>query len=108
VKNVSLTLLNREKNRAAASIDEYEENLEDGFNLEEETLAKLDAEQVYGLLDSLNEDIKAVFILKYAYDLPHREIGKLLGISENNVTVRFHRAKKKLGEQLGKGAKTGA
>jgi RNA polymerase sigma-70 factor (ECF subfamily) len=48
------------------------------------------------LVDRLKEEQRAVFLLKYAHDMSHRDIAKTLGITENNVTVRLHRAKAKL------------
>lgn len=99
VKNTALTLLNRYKSQQAEELDQYRS---DGFDLEEETLAQISADRVYSLIDSIREEYRSVFLLKYAYDLSHREIGELLGISENNVTVRLHRAKKSLAELLRK------
>lgn len=55
------------------------------------------------LVDGLSEELRSVFLLKYAYDLPHKTIGRLLGISENNVNVRLHRAKKKIAALLAEG-----
>ena len=98
VKNAALTILKREKARATG---EYDEDRADVFDLEEHALTRLDAGRVHAALDSIGEEFRAVFLLKYAYDLPHKEIGRLLGISENNVTVRLHRAKKKLAALAG-------
>jgi len=97
VKNVALTMLQREKNYI---FEEFDENLEDDFNLEAQTISALSSEDIYKIVDRLGEDLKGVFLLKYAQDLPHREIGRLLGITENNVTVRLHRAKTKLAALL--------
>ena len=97
VKNVALTMLQREKEYTAL---EYDENREDDFDLEEHTISTLSSENIYKVVDRLGEDLKGVFLLKYAYDLPHREIGRMLGITENNVTVRLHRAKNKLAALL--------
>ena len=97
VKNVSLTMLKKEKEHA---VQEYDYEQQDPFDLEEQTLARLGSEQIYQMLDEMGEEMKSVFLLKYAYDLSHKEIGRMLDISENNVTVRLHRAKKKLAELL--------
>ena len=97
VKNVSLTMLQREKGHFT---EEYDEDQSDRFNLEEETLSQLSSEHIYQTIDRLGEDLKGVFLLKYSYNLSHKEIGKILGISENNVTVRLHRAKNKLAALL--------
>ena len=97
VKNVALTMLKRDKGHI---VEEFDENLEDAFDLEEQTISALSSENIFEIVDRLGEDLKGVFLLKYAYDLPHREIGRMLGITENNVTVRLHRAKNKLAELL--------
>ena len=97
VKNISLTMLKKERSQMT---EEYDEEHVDSFNLEEHTISQLNSEHIYQTLDKLGEEMKGVFLLRYAHDLSHREIGQMLGISENNVTVRPHRAKKKLAELL--------
>ena len=97
VKNVALTMLSREK---VYITHEFDENMEDDFDLEEQTISALSSESIYKIIDQLSEELKGVFLLKYAYNLPHREIGRMLGITENNVTVRLHRAKNKLAALL--------
>ena len=97
VKNVSLTMLQKEKSHIT---EEYDEELVDDFNLEEQTISELSSEYIYKMLDKLGEEMKGVFLLKYAHDVSHKEIGQILNISENNVTVRLHRAKKRLAELL--------
>ena len=97
VKNVSLTMLKQEK---AHATEEYDLEQPDPFDLEQHALSRLGAESIYQKLDELGEEMKSVFLLRYAYDMSHKEIGRILGISENNVTVRLHRAKKKLAAVL--------
>ena len=99
-KNVALTMLSRQK---SAGQDALDESLEDDFDLEDEAVARLDAQRIFQIVDELSEELRSVFLLKYAHDLSHREIGKTLGISENNVTVRLHRARKKLAALLKEG-----
>lgn len=94
VKNISITILNKEKRQAVVVPEEFEH--EDSFNLEEFVISEAAAEDMLGLIGNLNEELKTPFLLKYAHGLSHREISRLLNISENNVTVRIHRAKKKL------------
>ena len=101
-RNAALTLLSRQKGQAAGDLP-LEETQEDDFDLESEVIARLDAEGALAAVGSLNEELRSVFLLKYAHDLSHREIGRVLGISENNVTVRLHRARKKLASMLVKG-----
>jgi RNA polymerase sigma-70 factor (ECF subfamily) len=97
VKNVSLTMLKKER---SYNTEEYDEELQDDFNLEESTISQLSSEFIYQTVDKLGEEMKAVFLLRYVSELSHKEIARILGISENNVTVRLHRAKKKLAELL--------
>ena len=99
-KNAALTLLAKQKGSAG---DELDENIEDSFDLEEEAIARLDAQDIQVAIGNLNEELRSVLVLKYAHDLSHKDIGAALGISENNVTVRLHRARKKLATILEEG-----
>ena len=95
VKNTALTILEKE-NKTTLDLDEYSEVLSDEQDVENLVLSDISTERIHILLDNLSEELRAVFVLRYAYDLSHKEISELLGISENNVTVRFHRARQKL------------
>lgn len=99
VKNVALSMLKKEKSRKYEPLEEY---MPDDFQLENHSLGEISAQEIVAVIDSLDESMKNVFLLKYNYDLSHREISRLLNISENNVTVRLHRAKKKIAEMLKK------
>ena len=100
VKNVSLTMLKKEKEH---TVQEYDDKQQDPFDLEQHILSQLNADHIYRMVDDLGEEMKGVFLLKYAYDHSHKEISRILGISENNVTVRLHRARKKLAVLLQEG-----
>ena len=93
VKNTALTIL---KQNHISDIEPLDEQETDGFDLEEAVLSEMSSERIFTLLDGINEELKSVFLLKYAYDMQHKEIGEMLGITENNVTVRLHRARKAL------------
>ena len=93
VRNCALTIL--KKNSAEVAEEAVEENA-DPFDLEESVINSQSTKEIYELLGSLDEQLRNIFILKYAYDLPHSEIAAQLGLSENNVTVKLHRTKKKL------------
>ena len=99
VKNTALTLLSREKGQQAAPL---EDDYSDPVNLEGLVLDEIASENIYKIVDGIGEELRSVFLLKYAYDLPHKKIGELLSISENNVTVRLHRAKKQIAVLLEK------
>ncbi len=93
VKNCALTLLKRNSFEHA---NEAFEDTADPYDLEAEVLNGISAQRVYAALDSLDEELKNLFLLKYAYDLSHSEIAAQMGLTENNVTVKLHRTKKKL------------
>lgn len=99
-RNVALSMAST---RNKYQSEPYDEAMEDDVQLEQDVLSELASEEVVALLDGIGEEFKSVFLLKYAYDLSHKDIGKMLGISENNVTVRLHRARKKLSALLRKG-----
>ncbi len=92
-KNAALTLLEKKNKNATAEIPEEQA---DGFELEGQVVAALGTEEIYRLINSVGEEYKNVFLLKYAYDYSNQEIGKLLKINANHVGVLLHRAKKKL------------
>ena len=99
-KNAALTMLTRQK---GAAQEELDESLEDDFDLEQEALSRLDTQEVFAAIENLSDELRGVLMLKYAHDLSHKDIGKALGISENNVTVRLYRARKKLSSMLERG-----
>ncbi|MCL1882164.1 MAG: sigma-70 family RNA polymerase sigma factor [Defluviitaleaceae bacterium] len=94
VKNISINLYHQRNKTLPTDFSEFEQP--DSFNMEESIEIKDEAERAVMLVEKLSEDLKAVFLLKYEHDLPHKEIGRILNITENNVTVRLHRAKKRL------------
>ena len=96
VKNTALTIL--EKQKKYVVLEEGAPYESDAYDLEETILSTAVTQDMLKLVDLLKEEMRAPFLLKYAHDLSHKEIAGLLHISENNVTVRIHRAKKKLAE----------
>lgn len=101
VRNVSINIYHRQKRITAIDISEYEEA--DPFNMEEAVATTDELQTALKLVNSLQEEYRAVFLLKYAHDMSHKEIAEVLGISENNVTVRLHRAKAKITKLKEKG-----
>ena len=76
----------------AASTPSPEENLE---TKEKETLLK-------ELIESLPPGQKSIMVLKFNDHLPDSEICAIAGISENNLRVQLHKAKKRLFEEYRK------
>ena len=93
VRNTALTILSKTKSE---TIEEPDENIADTQNLEDDVLSAISSEDLVLIIGKLDEQSRNIFLLKYAYDLPHREIAEQLNTTENNITVKLHRVKKKL------------
>ena len=59
-------------------------------------------ERLYRAIRRLSKT-DAALVLLYLDELSHREIAEVLGISENHVGVKLHRARKALGELMQEG-----
>jgi len=93
VKNVALTMYQK---RTRDEVSFLETDIEDESEMETLVIDKIGADRIYSIINSLDEDSKNIFILKYSYGMSHKEIADTTGITENNVTVKLFRAKKKL------------
>ena len=99
VKNVALTMIQKENTVEVVSFEENYDVQDEG-NCAMQIVAGLNAEEILNVVDSLNEELKQVFLLYYAYEMSLKEIGDCLGITANLAAVRLHRARKKLSEQI--------
>ena len=97
-RNVSLTLLKKRKEYAPLPDPDDDQGYEpeDPFDLEASVLDGISEERLCIIVGRLDEEARNIFVLKFAYDLSHSEIASQLGLTENNVTVRLHRTRKKL------------
>lgn len=85
--------------KPVTSLDNLMETV--GFEIEaEETSAeeRAEAQLLMKKVDDLPDAYREVLLLRYVDGLPPREIAKLLGDSDTAVSVRIHRALKKLRE----------
>ena len=101
VKNTAINILNQNKNISA--VDIYEDEPQSGFDVEEHVVSETVTQGMLKVVDKLKDELKECFLLMYAHDLSYKEIGAILKISEANVAVRIHRAKKKLIKLLKEG-----
>ena len=100
VKDVCFDMLRAEKRQGFASLEE-EDLPQDSADLPYDHL--LQEENYRILLDALsglNEKSSGILKLKYVYGYSDQEIGRLLGISQENVRVRLHRARAALSKAL--------
>ena len=100
VKNSALTILAKNKNLIPSEdIADEPAALTD---IEETALSNASVDAVMAAIHELGDNMRDAFLLKYAHDLPHRDIAETLSLSENNVTVILHRARKLLAQKLRK------
>lgn len=87
------------KKKPQVSLDDL---TEDGFDIahggrNEEEL-RIDAKKLLVLLDELEESYRNVLVMRYVDDMSIQEISDLTGDHPNSISVRIHRALKKLKE----------
>lgn len=109
VKNIKALLYKIAKNliidnsrkKKAMSLDEL---MEFGFDAPDEdhdrVKERLDAVQAFESVNSLEDKYKEVILMRYVEELSPKEIAEILGESENNISVRIHRALKQLNKLL--------
>lgn len=69
-------------------------------NIEDDFIEREDKDKVYERINSLDEISKKVMYLRVQGDLSFKEIGDILGRTENWARVTFYRGKQKLKEDL--------
>lgn len=91
-------IVDEARKRRADSLDAMME--ESGFEpADTDTRAPIDSpalRQAYKILDSLDETYRTVITMRYLDGLLPKEIASILGLSENVVSVRIHRALERL------------
>ncbi len=84
-KHTAIDIYRKEKKHLTNLV---ELDVEDFYSIAEETFDVCDEMTLKQAIDSLPEEIKMVFYLKYVYNYSGAEISKLLGISEPLVRKR--------------------
>ncbi|MFD1605233.1 RNA polymerase sigma factor [Flavobacterium artemisiae] len=95
--NTCLMRLRKEKNNPI----EYHDNLKDNSSEEKYEDKEEQSNVLYGAIAQLNE-IDRIIISMVLEDVPQKQIGEVLGITENNVNIKVYRIKKQLKELLSK------
>ncbi len=78
-----------------------EEGFDYGDNAEEKLEAQIDGTRVLDIVKTLDEKYREVIMLRYMDDLPVKEIAKIVGESENTISVRLHRGIEQLKKIIG-------
>ena len=101
-KNLALNHIRRNK-REIQLVEKVKKLPGETVNFFDSSKAVIEEEErrnVREAVNSLPENLRSVIQLKEYSGLDYKAIGKVLGISETNVKVRLHRARKKLEEIL--------
>ncbi len=96
--NLIIDFYRKNKDKREISLDDPWNLVEipDISNIPEHLNQEMQLEEIRQKLDLLPEHYREVIILKYTNDLSIQEIAVVLQTSENNVSVRLHRAVEKL------------
>jgi RNA polymerase sigma-70 factor (ECF subfamily) len=86
----------RRKKKSTSLDDMMETGFDVGHDEREQLENGFDSKQLMELLDDVGEAYKAVIIMRFIDDMSIKEIADITGESENNISVRIHRATEKL------------
>lgn len=105
VRNISLKRYYGRKaaKRSSAygiAMSELEESLASHNTVEAEVEARELARIIEGFLETMTEENRAIFMLRYAYGDAYADIAKRVGLSEKNVSARLSRIRGKLKQHL--------
>ena len=101
-KNLALNHIRRNK-REIQLVEKVKKLPGETVNFFDSSKAVIEEEERRNVREAVNplpENLRSVIQLKEYSGLDYKAIGKVLGISETNVKVRVHRARKKLEEIL--------
>lgn len=96
-RNLLIDALRRRKNSPAALGDEDPP----GDSPEHHLMVREEYRQVLAAMRHLEDEERDLLALVASSELSYREIGRMTGLSEANVKVKVHRARKKLRTYLG-------
>ena len=99
-RNAMMDLLRKQKKEVSGTDKEQEDR---SNSAEESLLINEEYRHVLDALQKLEHQERETISLALDGDLSYREVAAIVGISEANVKIRVHRARKKLRELLSKG-----
>ena len=100
-KNLFLDYLRKNKRRSNVIIvKENDIEIQSEENIENEYIEKEEKDKIFEKINSLDEISKRVMYLRINGELSFKEIGNILGKSENWARVIFYRGKQKLKEEI--------
>lgn len=108
VRNISLNMLKHKNRNKTTPLDDYIEYVESEETLFNDDLfdnitIKEAREEIAAAIAKLNKNYSDILFLKQEYSMDNAEIGKIFGLSHDNVKTRLSRARKALKQKLLKG-----
>ena len=103
IKNLSLNHEKRKSREKAASPGSTRLSIGVTESSEKQLIREETRSSVQKALDDLPYNLRAPLVFREYGDLTYKEIGAILGISENNVKVRIFRARERLEKALMEG-----
>ena len=107
-KNTAINLIKKQNYSKQLALDDYpEESWKDGALITEFDSEDLEYEHERGIIQKSIGELRAEYAeileLQIKYDYSHKDLAKVLQISEGNAKVRLSRARKALKNELEKG-----
>ena len=94
-------IIDESRKRKVVSLDLLKEKgIEPRLNVGRDFGEHFDANQVIDVIKSLDPKYREAVLLRFVEDLPVKEISRILGETEDNISVRIHRGLKKVKEIL--------
>lgn len=87
------------KNKAMLDIKDNVE-IKDKINIEKNIVSKEESLHLHKIIHNLNEPYKEVFTLRVFGELSFKEIGNIFDKTDNWACVTYHRARKKIQEEM--------
>lgn len=97
-KNLWYDELKKSKRIKDISEEEYL-SIQTKIDMEENIIFQEDKKKLYQRINNLNEQMKSVIYLRIIGDLSFKEIGSILGKTENWARITFYRGKERLKEE---------
>lgn len=99
-RNTYLKNYNREKKYNLCHIDDFKDHINSGELLDSNYERKEILREILCEINKLDFECKQVILLRISGDLSFKDIGEILGKSENWARVTFHRTKIKLRKEM--------
>jgi len=92
-RNLAINRLKKREGAREVPLDDFAQSTEETEN---SALNNLEAEELINAVLSLGEPDSKIILYRYYFNLPSKEIAKLLGIKQNTIDQRLRRALAKL------------